>query len=73
MICTFFGHRDAPPKIKPALRQVLLDLIERQGVNQFYVGNHGNFDAMARSLLAEFEQTQGIRYEIPAETGRSAL
>ena len=64
MICTFFGHRDAPPKIKPALRQVLLDLIERQGVKQFYVGNQGNFDVMARSLLAEFEQTHGIRYEI---------
>ena len=64
MICTFFGHRDAPPKIKPALRQVLLDLIERQGVRQFYVGNQGNFDAMARSLLAELEQSHGIRYEI---------
>lgn len=64
MICTFFGHRDAPPKIKPALRQVLLDLIERQGVKQFYVGNQGNFDVMARSLLAELEQSHGIRYEI---------
>ena len=64
MICTFFGHRDAPPKIKPALRQVLLDLIERQGVQQFYVGNHGSFDAMVHSLLAELEQSHGIRYEI---------
>ena len=64
MICTFFGHRDAPPKIKPALRQVLLDLIERQRVQQFYVGNHGSFDAMACSLLAELEQSHGIRYEI---------
>lgn len=64
MICTFFGHRDAPPKIKPALRQVLLDLIERQGVQQFYVGNHGSFDAMACSLLAELEQSHGIKYEI---------
>ena len=64
MICTFFGHRDAPPKIKPALRQVMLDLIESQGVQQFYVGNHGSFDAMARCLLAELEQSHGIRYEI---------
>ena len=64
MICTFFGHRDAPPKIKPALRQVLLDLIERQGVQQFYVGNHGSFDATARSLLAELEQSHGISYQI---------
>jgi hypothetical protein len=43
---------------------VIIDLIERQGVRQFYVGNQGNFDAMARSLLAELEQSHGIRYEI---------
>ncbi len=62
--CTFFGHRDAPPGIKSSLRQVILDLIERQGVKQFYVGNQGSFDTMARNLLAEFEQTYGISYEI---------
>ena len=62
--CTFFGHRDAPPGIKSSLRQVISELIERQGVKQFYVGNQGSFDAMARSLLAEFEQTHGISYEI---------
>ena len=62
--CTFFGHRDAPPGIKSSLRQVILDLIERQGVKQFYVGNQGGFDAMVRTLLAEFELTCGIRYEI---------
>ena len=62
--CTFFGHRDAPPGIKASLRQVLSDLIERQGVKQFYVGNQGSFDTMARNLLTEFEQTHGISYEI---------
>ena len=62
--CTFFGHRDAPPGIKPSLRQVISELIERQGIKQFYVGNQGSFDAMACSLLAEFEQIHGIRYEI---------
>ena len=62
--CTFFGHRDAPPGIKASLRQVLSDLIERQGVKQFYVGNQGSFDTMARNLLAEFELTYGIRYEV---------
>ena len=64
MICTFFGHRDVSPDIKASLRQVISELIEKQGVNRFYVGNQGNFDAMARSLLTEFEQTHGIRYEI---------
>lgn len=64
MICTFFGHRDTSPEIKTLLRQVISDLIEKQGVNRFYVGNQGNFDTMARSLLAEFEQSHGISYEI---------
>ena len=64
MICTFFGHRDTPPEIKNLLQQVISELIEQQGVNWFYVGNQGNFDAMARNLLTEFEQTHGIRYEI---------
>ena len=64
MVCTFFGHRDTPTEIKAHLREILLDLIERQGVQQFCVGNHGSFDAMACSLLAELEQSHGIRYEI---------
>ena len=64
MICTFFGHRDAPESIKPLLRKVLLNLIENQGITQFYAGNQGNFDAMARTLLDELEQTHGIRYEV---------
>ena len=50
--CTFFGHRDAPPGVKSSLRQVISELIEQQGVKQFYVGNQGSFDAMARSLSA---------------------
>ena len=64
MVCTFFGHRDTPTEIKVHFREILLDLVERQGVNQFYVGTHGSFDAMARSLLAELEQSHGISYQI---------
>ena len=63
MICTFFGHRDTPPEIQASLREVILHLIETQGVHQFFVGNQGSFDAMACSLLSGFEQTHGIKYE----------
>ena len=61
--CTFFGHRDTPQSVKPLLQTVLCDLIE-QGVDRFYVGNQGNFDAMAAALLKELEQSRGIRFEI---------
>lgn len=49
-ICTFFGHHDCPQTILPKLEQVLRDLI-RSGVTQFYLGNHGRFDAIAAAVL----------------------
>ena len=51
--CTFFGHRDCPASIKPKLRAVVEELIVRYGVDRFYVGRHGTFDAMARAVLRE--------------------
>ena len=64
MICTFFGHRDTPDSIRPLLRAVLTDLIEKQGVSRFYLGYQGNFDAMARSVLAELQQIHEIDFEL---------
>lgn len=56
-VCTFFGHRDCPPSIKPKLLEVLVGLIEQRSVNQFYVGRQGAFDAMVRSTLRELVET----------------
>ena len=64
MTCTFFGHKDAPSGIRPVLRDVLMDLIEHHGVKRFYVGNQGNFDAMALRLLEEFEKPYSITYDV---------
>ena len=64
MTCTFFGHKDAPSEIRPVLRDVLMDLIEHHGVKRFYVGNQGNFDAMALRLLKEFEKPYSITYDV---------
>ena len=54
--CTFFGHRDCPETIKPKLRSAIIDLIENHNVDMFYVGNHGQFDAMVRSALKKLKQ-----------------
>lgn len=54
--CTFFGHRDCPDTIRPALKQALTGLITRQGVTSFYVGNQGRFDALALSVLRELKR-----------------
>jgi uncharacterized phage-like protein YoqJ len=52
-VCTFFGHRDCPEAIRPKLRETLIELIEHDGVDLFYVGNQGAFDAVVRSVLRE--------------------
>ena len=51
--CTFFGHRDCPANIQPRLRAAIVDLIENAGVDMFYVGRQGAYDAMVRSVLKE--------------------
>lgn len=64
-ICTFFGHRDCPSSIKPKLHNVIINLIEKEHVALFYVGNHGAFDAMVRTQLRELEQRYpNIRYAV---------
>ena len=53
--CTFFGHRDCLDTIKPKLRETLIELITLHGVDMFYVGNQGQFDAIVRSVLQELK------------------
>lgn len=62
--CTFFGHKDAPKEIEPALRSALIDLIENKNVLKFYVSNHGNFDFMARRCLIELKGKYPIDYAV---------
>lgn len=64
MVCTFFGHRDAPNKIEPTIRSTLVDLIENKNVNKFYVGNNGNFDAMVLKQLKELSNSYMIEYYV---------
>lgn len=54
-VCTFFGHRDCPASLRPRLHSAVVELIERHGVDTFYVGRQGAFDALARSVLRELE------------------
>ncbi len=51
MTCTFFGHRNITHDIESVLNSVLVDLIENENVNLFYVGNSGVFDAMVQNKL----------------------
>ena len=64
MICTFFGHSDAPEAVKPALKAAIIELIEKENVTGFFVGNHGNFDRMTISILSELTKTRNIRFYV---------
>lgn len=55
-VCTFFGHHDCPSTVKPHLQTVLINLIENCGVDTFYVGNQGAFDAIVHTILSELMQ-----------------
>ena len=66
--CTFFGHRDCPGTVRPGLRAVVAELIETRGVDEFYVGRQGAFDAIAWSVLRELgEEYPHIRCTVVLE------
>ena len=55
--CAFFGHRQgnySPEEEK--LRDILIDLIENEGVTQFYAGGRGNFDRFCASVVATLKK-----------------
>ena len=62
--CTFFGHRSVTQKTEPALRSTLIRLIEENGVELFYVGNNGEFDATVRRVLLDLSKKYPIRYYV---------
>ena len=57
---TFFGHRDCPHTVKPALCEAIIELIHKHNVNMFYVGDSGQYDAYCRSVLKEL----GVDYAV---------
>lgn len=63
--CCFFGHRDTPEDVKPALHAAIEELITERGVSIFYVGNQGAFDAYVRSALRQLSgKYPHIRYAV---------
>ena len=56
MIVTFFGHKDAPDTLKPAIKENILLLLDKYPDCMFYVGNNGRFDKMVISVLTEISE-----------------
>lgn len=63
-VCTFFGHADCPPEIKPHLKATIHRLIQK-GVDTFYVGDKGQFDRYVHTILQEAQvQYPHIQYSV---------
>ena len=41
MTVTFFGHRDTPQTVLPALESLVRKLVVKEGADRFYVGSQG--------------------------------
>ena len=63
MICTFIGARDTPFTLREHIKKAIIDLIFK-GINEFCVGNNGNFDYMVQSVLVELRSEYSIKFDI---------
>ncbi|MBQ8250651.1 MAG: hypothetical protein IJY92_01910 [Alphaproteobacteria bacterium] len=56
-ICTFFGHRDtfSGNDMRARVRDILVDLIEKEGVDFFLFGSYGRFDDMCAGVTRELK------------------
>lgn len=56
LICSFFGHKDAPYALYPKIMEHIERLITQRNIEGFVVGNQGNFDSMVLKALRELKQ-----------------
>jgi len=56
MTVTFIGHSDTPESTKIALKKEIEKLITESDADLFYIGTHGNFDAMAKKCVMELQK-----------------
>ena len=56
MVCSFFGHKDAPQSVYPKIKEYIEKLISQRNIESFMVGNQGGFDSMVLKALRELKQ-----------------
>ena len=57
--CVFFGHRAGNYEdVEGRFKEILIHLIENEGVTEFYSGGRGAFDQLGARLVAELK----VRY-----------
>lgn len=56
--CSFFGHRNTQetPELKKRLKELLLVLIEKEGVTTFLFGSASRFDDLCLKMVSEIKK-----------------
>lgn len=60
-ICSFCGHRDADSSLQTQIKEVIIDLIESNGINIFYSGGMGDFDMLCESVVRELKSKYDLK------------
>lgn len=55
-ICTFAGHNDVPQEIRPLLAKEIERHITELEITEFWVGNYGDFDRMAKAEVRKAKE-----------------
>lgn len=52
----FWGHSDFPIELSPYVKDSIINTIENENVNNFYVGNQGSFDFCVIKTLEDIKK-----------------
>lgn len=65
MTCCFIGHKEPDREILPNLIFTILGLVEKEGVDNFYIGNNGWFDRTCFNLVRSLQESEPhINYNV---------
>ena len=56
MVCTFFGHRQIHKDISELIENAVVNIMEKENVDMFYVGNNGVFDKTVLDVLKKLKE-----------------
>lgn len=56
MTCTFFGNRQINENIQGIVEETIINLIEHESADSFYIGNQGEFDRIAYNVLTKLKK-----------------
>lgn len=65
MTCCFIGHKEPDRPILPYLIMTILSLVEKDGIDSFYIGNNGWFDRTCFNLVRSLHNDEPhIKYNV---------